>query len=230
MKYQCIFIFLSWLVLFFIQSVQANEPVVRTAGIGLRGTYWKNDQLPADFTIYHNQRYSEVNVGGGGGWLSFYSRLNSNWLVEISIGGIGQVHAKATVGDSQYVHAVIVTPLLFGLRHELFNPRQNNGFQPYVSVGIGPYWVHDTVTRQAYPESWYHHHDWDDDEDEDVEITAKTRLMKGGYAGGGVNLALTSWMGLNFDVKYHFIDFTTKHKNSGFEYGLGLNFMWGRYK
>ncbi|MBN2091181.1 outer membrane beta-barrel protein [candidate division KSB1 bacterium] len=211
-------------------SVQGKQTVIRTTGIGFRGTYWNSNFTASDFNVYHNKYYSEVNVGGGGGWLSFYSRINSNWLAEISLGGIGRVEAKSTANDSQFVHASVITPLVFGVRHELFSHNRNSGFQPYLSAGVGPYWFHDIVTKQEYHDYWDNDRHWHDDNDEDVEVSAKTKVMKGAYAGGGVNMALTSWMGLNFDVKYHFVDFDSKNKNSGYEFGLGLNFMWGRYR
>lgn len=231
MRNKSVFTFCVLIVLFAVLTTQAKESVIRKTGLGFRGTYWNSNFTAVDFNVYHNKYYSEVNVGGGGGWLSFYSRINSNWLAEISLGGICRVEAKSTVGDSQFVHAAIITPLVFGVRHELFSNGRKNGFQPYLSAGIGPYWFHDVVTKQDYNEFYEYNGCWyDDDDDEDVEVSVTTKLMKGAYAGGGVNMALTSWMNLNFDVKYHFIDFDTKNKNSGYEFGLGLNFMWGKYK
>lgn len=229
MRNKSIFTLTTLMLLAAALSIQGKQPVVRTTGIGFRGTYWNSNFTSSDFNVYHDKYYSEVNVGGGGGWLSFYSRINSNWLAEISLGGIGRVEAKSTVNDSQFVHASVITPLVFGLRHELFSHSRNGGFQPYLSAGIGPYWFHDILTREEYHD-WDRNQCWHDDDDEDVEVTAKTKLIKGGYLGGGVNLALTSWLGLNLDAKYHFIDFDTKNKNSGLEFGLGLNFMWGRYR
>jgi opacity protein-like surface antigen len=231
MKNKAIFTICALMILIAALSIQAKQPVVRTTGVGFRGSYWNSNFTATDFNLYHDKYYSEVNIGGGGGWLSFYSRINSSWLAEISVGGIGRVEAEATVNDSQFVHVAVITPLVFGLRHELFSHNRNNGFQPYLSAGIGPYWFHDILTKQEYRDEWEHDQRWqDDDDDKDVEVSATTKVFRGAYAGGGVNMALTSWMSLNFDVKYHFIDFDSKNKNSGYEFGLGLNFMWGRYR
>ena len=41
---------------------------------------------------------------------------------------------------------------------------------------------------------------------------------------------MTSWFGFNFDARYHFINFDVNHEKSGWEYGLGVVFAWGKYK
>jgi hypothetical protein len=41
---------------------------------------------------------------------------------------------------------------------------------------------------------------------------------------------LTSWFGINFDARYHFINFDVNDVRSGWEYGLGVIFAWGKYK
>lgn len=70
-----------------------------------------------------------------------------------------------------------------------------------------------------------HEEYWDEE-----EVTINSKLKAGGYAGGGLDFMLTSWFGLNLDVKYHFVDFNSNSDFSGYEYGLGLQFMWGKYR
>ena len=62
------------------------------------------------------------------------------------------------------------------------------------------------------------------------EVKIETKLRRGGYLGGGANFLLSDWFAINFDVKYHFIDFSKNHDNSGYEYGIGVSFMWGKYQ
>ena len=89
----------------------------------------------------------------------------------------------------------------------------------YLSVnsefGGGPYFLTDIRVRETFY---------------DEEVNISTVLKPGVYAGGGLDFMLNSWFGLNFDVKYHVIDFDVSHEQTGFEYGLGIQFMWGRFR
>lgn len=211
------------------QAGGSSEPVLRTAGIGVRGLYWRSSFAAVDLKVATSCWRSEVNVGGGGGSLSFYSRIDPDWLAEISMGAMGQVNTKSTRGDSEFVQVRAVTPLLFGVRHTLFSYRKQTAFQPYLAAGLGPYWFHDVSVVQVAPTYLFGGYSWEDEADSDAEVTLKSKVQPGGYLGGGIYLNLTNWCALNFDVRYHFIDFNVKDYRSGFEYGLGVNFMWGRY-
>ena len=56
-----------------------------------------------------------------------------------------------------------------------------------------------------------------------------TRLSGGGYAAAGLNLHFTPSFALNFEAKYHLVDFDVNHDRSGVDIGLGLVFLWGNY-
>lgn len=109
-----------------------------------------------------------------------------------------------------------VVPVLLGMRYHLFSPQNRSNIRPYVAFGAGPYWFADIFVHEEY---------WDEE-----EVTINSKLKAGGYAGGGLDFMLTSWFGLNLDVKYHFVDFNSNSDFSGYEYGLGLQFMWGKYR
>jgi hypothetical protein len=57
-----------------------------------------------------------------------------------------------------------------------------------------------------------------------------TKLAPGGYAAAGFNLFFSPGFALNFEGKYHFVDFDSNHNRSGAEIGLGLVFLWGSYE
>jgi len=198
--------------LFSYSSVSAQT---RSTGIGLRGTYWNMNNGPAHVIVADHKDYSAVEVGNGGGWIFLFSRLDEQTFFEFSLGAVGSVKSETRREFGEDVDITAVTPVLLGFRHNLFSMRSRSALQPYIAYGAGPYWLHDIKVR--------------DDLYED-EAIVKSSLKPGAYAGGGMNFMATSWFGLNFDVKYHFIDFNVNHDISGFEYGLGFCFMWGRYR
>ena len=187
----------------------------RSTGIGLRGTYWNMNNGPAHVIVRNHDDFSAVDVGNGGGWIFLFSRIDEQTFFEFSLGAIGSVESVSHNDFSNDINVTAVTPVLLGFRHNLFSMRSRNALQPYIAYGAGPYWLHDIKVREDFYED---------------EAIVKSRLKPGAYAGGGMNFMATSWFGLNFDVKYHFIDFNVNHDISGFEYGLGFCFMWGRYR
>jgi hypothetical protein len=194
-------------------NVQAQMPA-RSAGIGVRGSYWRMNNSPEQIIVTNHTDYHTVNVGNAGGWIFFLSRMSEQTFFEFSMGGIGNVESKRYHSFGEDVDVTAVTPLLLGFRLNLFSIDYQNALQPYLAFGGGPYWLHDiNVTERYY----------------DEEVVVKSKVKGGAYAGGGMNFMMTSWLGLNFDVKYHFIDFNVNQDYSGFEYGLGVVFMWGKY-
>ena len=78
--------FIAFVVLFatvfaFTSTLQAHNRK-KSAGIGLRGTFWdmKRDDI---VTVRTWPRRTDVNVGGGGAWLYFFSRVNDLSLIHI---------------------------------------------------------------------------------------------------------------------------------------------------
>jgi hypothetical protein len=202
----------------FATSLSANPRPLRKTGIGFRGGYWDMNNASYEISVHRDHfETTRVKAGGGGGWLYVLSRVSPQDLFELSFGGAG--HAE-TVDDwlDEEVKVDAVTPLLFGLRHELFGSTRRSDLYPYVSAGVGPYWIHHVIAveRRGF-----------DDHYEAVDTDSKVDF--GGYIGGGVNVMLTSWMGLNLDGRYHLVDFNNNHDYSGFELGFGMVFMWGQW-
>jgi hypothetical protein len=197
-------------------SLYSSAPAqVRSTGIGLRGTYWNMNNGPAQVIVTNHDGYNAVDVGNGGGWIFFFSRVDAQTFFEFSLGAVGSVKSETYDGFNENVDVTAVTPVLLGFRHNLFSMYSQSALQPYLAYGAGPYWLHDISVHERF---------YGD------EVVVKSKIKPGAYAGGGMNFMMASWFGLNFDVKYHFIDFNVNHNYSGFEYGLGFSFMWGRYK
>jgi len=203
-------------ILIFLFSVNLfAQRNVKTTGIGFRGSYWKLSNEPMQIKVTDHYQHTSVNTGSGGGWLFLLSRLNYTMLFELSVGGVGKVEEEIVYYTDRDVDVFAVTPILFGLRMEITSPESQVAFKPYLSLGAGPYWISNIRVKERMFEE---------------EVTVETKFNRGGYLGGGVNFLLSDWFAINFDVKYHFIEFNVNHENSGYEYGLGFCFMWGNYK
>jgi hypothetical protein len=105
-------------------------------------------------------------------------------------------------------------PLLTGIRVDLMPVNFPGIIKPYIAAGPGAYIISDIHLE--------HEHG--------VERgTIDSRLSAGGYAAAGLNLHFTPSFALNFEAKYHLVDFDVNHARSGAEIGLGLVFLWGNY-
>lgn len=190
------------------------QGVSRSSGIGLRASYWNIAGHPTRFNISDGGTNSVYDFSGVGSSLYFFSRVQqSNLFLEFSLGVVARVHGEEHVGTEDNVEVSAVIPFLLGFRYDVLSNRQANSFQPYISSGVGPYWstavnVRNQVTGEI--------------------VNGEADLQMGGYAGGGVNFVPTSWIALNLDLRYHFVDFQRKREPSGFEFALGMSFMWGR--
>jgi len=189
----------------------------RSAGIGFRGTFWRSNMDRSDIFVSNSVSHTEVDVGGGGGWIYFFSRVDNDWIFEFSIGAVGKADVKESYYYGEDVHVDAIVPVLFGLKHDLFSVYSRSALRPYLSLGGGPYWLSNIDVKDRHYEM-------------EEEVRVRTKLKPGGYAGGGMNFMFSSWFGINFDAKYHFVDFNVNHDYSGWEYGFGFFFTWGRYR
>jgi len=194
---------------------QTEQKKLKSTGIGVRLSYWNMSDEPTHVTVSDYGANTAVNIGGAGAWLCFFSRINYNTFIEFSLGGIAKVREEEHSYISTDVEVTAITPLLLGLRYNLFSLQSQSALQPFVCFGAGPYWISNVNVKERLYED---------------EVRVNTEFKRGGYAGGGFNFVLNSWLAVNFDVKYHFIDFNVNQEYSGYEFGMGLNFMWGSYK
>ncbi len=187
---------------------------IKSTGIGLRGSFYQMTNGPMEISVINHGQHTKANVGGGGGWLYLYSRVGDNLFLEINVGAVGEVQEETHNYYESNIDVSAITPILLGLRQEFLSPYNQSNLRPYFSFGAGPYWISDVIVRED-PFS--------------EEVSINTTLERGGYLGAGFDFKLFNWFAINFDAKYHFLDFNKKHELSGVDYGLGITIMWGNY-
>lgn len=154
-----------------------------------------------------------VHVGPAGGYITFFSRVSDQGFFEFTMGAIGIVDVDSRGWDDDDVDVKSLFPFLIGLRHNILSYRSRSQLQPYLSIGVGPYFYADVdVANEGFNESVY----------------VATDTWFGGYTGCGFHIYMARWFGLNVDLKYHFIQFNKEHDYSGLEFGFGIGFHWGR--
>jgi len=206
----CLIIALVVLNLIVITSVAA-QGISRSTGVGMQIGFWNLTDHPTQISFSGFTDSPTVHIGGVGVWFNFFSRAYKNLFLEFKIGAFGSLDAENVDIENETAeiesHAII--PLLFGVRYDVFSTRIPSAIQPYLTLGVGRYWT-TTVADQLL---------------QDVIIESK--IFHGLYSGGGINIVLASWFALNFDLRYHFIDYKVEQGYSGLEFDMGCNFMWG---
>lgn len=184
----------------------------RTAGIMVRGSAWGWPDAHRRLVWGSTDRHTYFDGEGVGGWISFLSRAGDRVFVEVSLGGVVRrvEEVEHAAGTDTYVEALV--PVLVGARYFPFESRRGSALRPYLSFGGGPYWAADITTLER-------------PFDDEVDVDSQHEF--GGYLGAGMDFMFSDWVGLNFDVKRHFVDFPGRDAYDGLEYGLGLQFMWG---
>ena len=188
------------------------QGISRSSGIGIRGSYWNMADHTTRFSVRSDGGQVSLDIGGIGGWLSFFSRVHDNWFLELNLGAVARVKLEQSELASSDTDVSTVTPFLLGVRYDLLTLKHPSAFQPYLTLGSGPYWMTAIVTRDLTT---------------GAEVSGESNTKLGAYAGAGTNIVLLSWFALNFDVKYHFVDFRASAEESGVDFGLGVSFMWG---
>lgn len=206
---------IATILLLFLNVNLFAQREVKSTGIGFRINYWKMSNDPTRIVISDFGEHTSVNTGSGGAYVCLFSRINYTTVFELNLGALGEADEETHHYTDTDVNALAVIPILFGIRMELISPQSQVALKPYVSLGAGPYWFSKINVKDRVNEE---------------EVTIDTKLRRGGYLGGGANFLLTDWLAINFDVKYHFINFNVKHDYSGFDCGLGFSFLWGRFR
>jgi len=187
-----------------------------STGITFRMGFW-NMGNASDFLTYVQENDREfVETGGFGGWVTFVSRTSDYWLFEFSLGGFGRAESIESFSHFDFedeVDATAVVPVLFGVQRDFLSVGNSSDLRPYVAFGGGPYWITDVHERKSL------------DREEVI-----SRIDPGIYFGGGLHFFLSQKFALNFDAKYHMVNFDPDNDISGLEVGLGFSIMWGKYK
>jgi hypothetical protein len=190
------------------------QGISRSNGIGLRIGSWNITNHPTRISTSGYGKDGSVDIGGAGAWFYYFSRLHNNLFLELSLGAVGGVHEEHSNYIVESTEATAIVPFLLGFRYDLLSPKIPSSLLPYFSFGGGPYWITKVQTNNQYA--------FQD------EAIIESGQETGAYLGLGTNLLIASWLGLNFDMKYHFIDFEFEKGYSGLEMGMGLCIMWGR--
>lgn len=193
-------------------NVQAGHGAA--AGIGLRSSWWDRVGSSNRIIAHTHDGTDEVDIGGAGAHLYLLSRASDRMMLELNIGSVGSVKGRHEVWESDEDYDVTaVVPITLGVRGELLPNGGPGPARPYFSAGAGPYFI----ARASV------HHSWFED-----EVIGEWDSRMGAYLGAGLDYRFLSWLWLNLDVRHHFVEMDAHNPNSGFEYGLGLQFMWGR--
>jgi outer membrane protein W len=187
----------------------------RSSGIGVRGSLWEAKGQSTEIIVDGDNAGTQVTTSGGGGSLYLFSRTSDNTLIEVTLGALGNARTQQKSWYDEKVDVNALTLATVGLKQELFSLRNPSTLRPYITIGAGPYWIHTVLVQDYYNSE---------------NVTVKSKPKRGGYLGGGFNFMFNDWFGLNLDCRYHFINFDKKNEYSGFETGLGLVLLWGRYR
>jgi len=206
--------FLLLVVMMTIPAVSFAQGITRASGFGFKGGFWKTAKSETLFRFDN----SKIELSGVGAWLYHFSRVGPEWFYELHIGAFASIvsnEIEDEQGQETISEADITTiiPFLAGVRYDVLSARNYGGLQPYLSGGVGPYWITDVEAPSI---------------NSDKADVIDSRVKLGAYLGGGVNLAFTNWLALNFDLKRHFVGFQPQNDVSGLNLGVGLSFMWGQ--
>jgi outer membrane protein W len=184
----------------------------RAMGLTLRGSFWDLPRGPERLSWTSGQDYELFESNGVGGWVSFLGAVSDRVLVELSLGGVVRTVEEVRFFGGIDTYVEVLVPFLVGAR---FYPIRTSGtgMSPYLSLGLGPYWDATVISL-------------DSDPTDNTSVGWDHRF--GGYAGVGVDAMFIDWMGLNFDLRWHEVDFPGKPEYSGLEASAGVQFMWGR--
>ncbi|MBN2365909.1 MAG: outer membrane beta-barrel protein [Calditrichaeota bacterium] len=208
-------IFIIVISFFVLDGSLSAEELPRT-GIGVRFSHWNVKDKAIVLYVHDNYFSTEVDAGGYGGAIFFFSRINHQFFVEFTVGAIGAVDQRTRYWDYEEVQTNAVIPLLFGLRYNLLPISIQSNLQPYAQAGFGTYWISDIHVESDYFYDSY----------EKVSFSSESR--PGGYVGAGMNFMLSKKFAINFDMRYHMVDFRSDEYHNGIEFGFGCSLMWGK--
>ena len=192
----------------------SGQGATRPHGLGMRTGFWNMADNTTRFNLSTapGSASGSVSISGVGFWFYFFSRVRQNLFLQLEVGIVGTARASGNDLFKASTDIDAMVPMLAGLRYDLLSGASSSRLQPYVSLAVGPYWSSEIkVAHDSNSES----------------VIGESKQYFGGYLGAGVNLMVTSWLGFNFNLRHHFVDWRVNNAYSGMEYGLGLDVMWG---
>jgi hypothetical protein len=178
---------------------------------------WDIPDTDLGITVYHTdlsdyERLTEVNVSGISYGISFSQMVGNRFAWELSTGGVSDSQGKnwseeikIRHGDDYYEttfsesHNVSVVYMMIGIIYYPFSELDqfessilgdlSSFIRPYITAGIGPYFGLETRLS------------------EDDVTDANFASTMGAYPGVGLDLLVSKHFILNFDLRYHFVEF-----------------------
>ncbi len=189
--------------------------ITRSSGLGVRLNYWNQFEQPARIQASIGGE-SRVAINGIGGSLFFFTRLHHDWFFELSAGGVSNVDVISTDAFSEQAEVDAVVPLLLGLRYDFLSSLWSAGVNPYLTGGGGAYlWSSNSIQQSGTTEQ---------------QVQIESEFKTGYYLGAGLNLALSSRLALNFDIRRHFSETRFNDNSDGFAFAMGIAYMWGKQR
>ena len=192
-----------------------GQSQIKSTGIGLRGSYYGTGDQEMEFVSVDYEEYvHSADVGAGGG-IFLFSRFADQFFAEFTVGGLARVSTEQQVWFDEEVEVFSAVPILFGVKYDILPIKSKSFLRPYISFGPGAYIISDVFVKRTFGVEHAH---------------VKTKVRGGAHAAAGFNFFFTESFGLNFEAKYHLVDFDPDNSRTGIELGLGLLFMWGEYE
>ncbi|MEJ2637105.1 MAG: transglutaminase-like domain-containing protein [Calditrichia bacterium] len=204
-----------------ISSAVFAQGMPRPNGLGFRLSFWKMVDSETLFRVNQQGLQQTVSLDGLGFWLQYYNRIHDNLSLSFDFGTVSRIHVTSdgTIDNSVDVNGIFA--FLPGIRYDLLSRRLTSKFQPYLDGGLGPYFQQSVNVENYGTDSFIN---------DNSNVNTEGRYDMGAYLGGGFNLPVSSRFALNFDLKYHFVDFAVNKDISGIEFGIGLSYMWGKMR
>jgi transglutaminase-like putative cysteine protease len=196
------------------------QGVPRSNGLGFRLSFWKMTSSEALFKVSQQAQEQSVHVDGFGIWLQYFNRIHDRLSLSFDFGMVSRVNVSSSEVFENTVDVNGILAFLPGIRFDVLSRRLNSKFQPYLEAGMGPY-IQQSVNVKTYGF---------DNFQSDETVYSESKYDMGVFLGGGFNLPVSTRFALNFDMKYHFVDFAIKKDVSGIEFGIGLSFLWGKMR
>ena len=162
-----------------------------------------------------------VSTAGTGDLLAgvFYGRwLEENFAITFSVSALdaGVRNTLGTSGVSNSVNSVVF--LMLGMKYYLPKSTYKTAYRPYLAAGVGPVFWSGVLNEAGFSGI--------------VHLT-ETMAAFGSHFGGGVDIELSRHLMIGANLGYNLLsDFSGikvgKNNYSGFEFGIGLSFLWGK--
>ena len=203
-------VFLAWSA-----DIHAG-PLKNRSQIGLRvGTFIDKGGTAQSSTPVVVSSTGTGNVIGG---LIFARWLEESFAITFAITGL-DADVRNTVGFSGVSNSVSsVASIMLGMRYYLPESTYKTAYRPYLAVGVGPvFWAGSL--NEAGPFG--------------VVNLNETMTAFGSHFGGGVDIELSRHFMLGANLGYNLLaDFSEirigKNNYSGFEFALGISYLWGK--